>query len=367
MSDLLYSDTEEALRDSVRRLFADRCPPESVMHAYGPAPQDFSDVWRALAADLGMAGLLVPEELGGAGAGAREAAVVMEEIGRAVAPVPFLSSAVLATVALLEAGDTETVKGLAAGSLTAALAVSLSTAPDDAVAGVEVGASASGLTGRVTSVAGASEADMLVVPVFGPDGLELHTVSRDAAGVDVSPVLTLDMTRPLATVEFSSAASSRVGAAPAEAAVRAALETGAALLASEQLGIAQWCFDTTLAYVKQRRQFGRAIGSYQAIKHRLADLWIEVNSAAASARYAADTCARRDNDATIAAAVAQAYCSGAAVHAAEECVQLHGGIGMTWEYPAHLYLKRAKSDQLAFGTGYRHRARLADLVDLPVS
>src|SRR6202040_3931369 len=141
MSDLLYSDTEEALRDSVRRLFADRCPAESVMRAYGPAPHDFSDVWHALAADLGMAGLLVPEQLGGAGAGAREAAVVMEEIGRAVAPVPFLSSAVLATIALLEAAGTEateTVKGLAAGSLTAALAVPLSTAPGDAVAGVSV-------------------------------------------------------------------------------------------------------------------------------------------------------------------------------------------------------------------------------------
>ncbi len=365
MSDLLYSDTEEALRDSVRRLFADRCPPESVMRAYDAAPHDFSDVWHALAADLGMAGLLVPEQLGGAGASAREAAVVMEEIGRAVAPVPFLSSAVLATIALLESGDTETVKGLAAGSLTAALVVPLSTAPDDTVGGVAW--SGDGLAGRVTSVAGAGEADVLVVPAAGPDGLELHTVSRDAAGVDVSPVLSLDMTRPLGNIEFSSAASSRVGAAPAEAAVRAALETGAALLASEQLGIAQWCFDTTLAYAKQRKQFGRAIGSYQAIKHRLADLWIEVNAAAAAARYAADTCARRADDATIAAAVAQAYCSGAAVHAAEECVQLHGGIGMTWEYPAHLYLKRAKSDQLAFGTAYRHRARLAELVDLPVS
>ena len=208
---------------------------------------------------------------------------------------------------------------------------------------------------------------MLVVPVAGPDGLELHTVARDAPGVDVSPVLALDMTRPLADVGFSGAASSRVDSAPADAAVAAALETGAALLASEQLGVAQWCFDTTLAYAKQRKQFGRAIGSYQAIKHRLADLWIEVNSAAAAARYAADTCARRDDDAAIAAAVAQAYCSGVAVHAAEECVQLHGGIGMTWEYPAHLYLKRAKSDQLAFGTAYRHRARLAELVDLPVS
>jgi alkylation response protein AidB-like acyl-CoA dehydrogenase len=363
MSDLLYSDTEEALRDSMRRMFADRCPPEVVVGAYDPAPHDFSEVWHALAADLGMAGLLVPEQLGGAGASAREAAVVMEEIGRAVAPVPFLSSAVLATVALLEAGDTETVEGLAAGSITAALIVPLSTAPDDPIAAVGVGND--GLTGRVTSVAGASEADVLVVPVAGSDGLELHTVSRDAAGVDVSPVLTLDMTRPLANVEFSSAASSRVGAG--EAAVRAALQTAAALLASEQLGIAQWCFDTTLAYTKQRKQFGRAIGSYQAIKHRLADLWIEVNSVAAVARYAADTCARGDVDATIAAAVAQAYCSGAAVHAAEECVQLHGGIGMTWEYPAHLYLKRAKSDQLAFGTAYRHRSRLAELVDLPVT
>jgi alkylation response protein AidB-like acyl-CoA dehydrogenase len=365
MSDLLYSDTEDALRDSVRAMLADRCPPEAILSVYDAAPQDFSGVWHTLAADLGMAGLLVPEELGGAGATAREAAVVMEEIGRAVAPVPYLSSAVLATVALLHSGDTDTVKELAAGSLTAALAVPLPTAPGDAITGLSVGAD--GVSGRVTSVAGAVEADVLVVPVAGPGGLELHTVDADAAGVDVTPILSLDMTRPLADVQFSEAASARVGSAAVDAAVAVALETGAALLASEQLGIAQWCFDTTLAYAKQRKQFGRAIGSYQAIKHRLADLWIEVNSVAAAARYAADTCAQRDDDATIAAAVAQAYCSGAAVHAAEECVQLHGGLGMTWEYPAHLYLKRAKSDQLAFGTGYRHRARLAGLVDLPAS
>jgi alkylation response protein AidB-like acyl-CoA dehydrogenase len=363
VSDLLYSDTEEALRDSVRHLFADRCPPETVARAYDPVPQDFSDVWRTLAADLGMAGLLVPEALGGAGASAREAAVVMEEIGRAVAPVPFLSSAVLATVALLRAGDTETVSALAAGELTAALVVPLSTAPGGAVAGVSAGAD--GLSGLVGSVAGAVEADVLVVPVATPDGLELHTVPRTATGVEVSPVLALDMTRPLASVGFSGAASARVG--PADSAVAEALQVGAALLASEQLGAAQWCFDTTLAYVKQRKQFGRAIGSYQAIKHRLADLWFEVGGATAVARYAADTCARGDEDAATAAALAQAYCSGVAVHLAEECVQLHGGIGMTWEYPAHLYLKRAKSDQLALGTAYRHRALLAKLVNLPSS
>jgi alkylation response protein AidB-like acyl-CoA dehydrogenase len=365
MSDLLYSDTEEALRDSVRRLFADRCQPEAVTSVYDPAPHDFSGLWHTLAAELGMAGLLVPEHLGGAGATTREAAVVMEEIGRAVAPVPYLSSAVLATVALLQAGDTDVVTELATGSRTAALGVPLSTASDDGVTGLS--ADGNGVTGRITSVVGVLEADVLVVPVAAPDGLELHTVDRDAAGVDVSPVLSLDMTRPLANIEFSRAASSRVGSAPADAAIAAALQTGAALLASEQLGIAQWCFETTLAYTKERKQFGRAIGSYQAIKHRLADLWVELNSVGAAARYAADTCARNDADAAIATAVAQAYCSGAAVHAAEECIQLHGGLGMTWEYPAHLYLKRAKSDQLAFGTAYRHRARLAALVDLPAS
>ena len=290
---------------------------------YDAEPRDFSSVWRTLATELGVAGLLVPESLGGAGASAREAAVVMEEIGRAVAPVPFLSSAVLATIALLRAGDTQTVSALAQGELTAAL----------------------------------------VVPVAGRDGLELHTVARDAAGVQISPLLALDMTRPLAAVSFSGSPSTRVGAG--DEPVTEAIRTSAALLASEQLGVAQWCFETTLEYAGQRRQFGRTIGSYQAIKHRLADLWFEVGAATAAARYAADTCARGGEDADAAAAIAQAYCSDIAVHAAEECVQLHGGIGMTWEYPAHLYLKRAKSDQLAFGTAYRHRARLAELVDLP--
>jgi len=369
-ADLLYSDTEEDLRASVRRLLADRCPPEVVVRAYDTDSPDFSGVWTALAAELGLAGLLVPESLGGAGASAREAAVVMEELGRAVAPVPFLSSAVLATVALLHAGETQTLGELAGGELTGALAVSLSTAPEAFEAGVRVGES--GLDGRVTSVAGATEADVLVVPVNGADGLELHTIERSAAGVTVTPVLSLDMTRPLADVEFSGAASTRVDgrvadSGSADAAVREALLCGAALLASEQLGVAQWCFDTTLAYVKERKQFGRAVGSFQALKHRLADVWLEVSSAAAAARYAADTYARGDADAQVAATLAQAYCSGVAVHAAEECIQLHGGVGMTWEYPAHLYLKRAKSDQLVFGTAYQHRARLAELVDLPVS
>src|SRR6185312_16822902 len=167
--DLLYSDTEDALRAGVRQLFAERCPPESVARAYDAEPQDFSGVWRTLATELGLAGLLVPESLGGAGAGTREAAVVMEEIGRAVAPVPFLPSAVLATVALLKAGETQTLRSLAEGSATGALAIPLSTPPGAFTATVRVGDS--GLTGRVTSVAGANQADVFVVPAAGPDGL----------------------------------------------------------------------------------------------------------------------------------------------------------------------------------------------------
>ena len=364
-ANLLYTDTEDALRDSVRRLFADRCKPEVVTTLYDQPDVDFTDVWKTLAVELGLAGLLVPESLGGAGASTREAAVVMEEIGRAVAPVPFLSSAVLATVALLKTGETQTLRSLADGSTTGALTIPLSTPPGACPATVRIGAS--GLTGRVSSVADADAADVLVVPVAGPDGLELHVVSRAAAGVKMTPVLSLDMTRPIADVEFSTVASTRVDNGAAEDAVAAALLCSSVLLASEQVGVAQWCLETTLGYVKERKQFGRAVGSFQALKHRLADLWLEVSSAGATARYAADTYARGDADTPIAAAVAQAYCSTVAVHAAEECIQLHGGIGMTWEYPAHLYLKRAKSDHLALGTAYRHRARLAELIDLPTS
>jgi alkylation response protein AidB-like acyl-CoA dehydrogenase len=216
----------------------------------------------------------------------------------------------------------------------------------------------------VTSVAGGIEADVLLVPVAGAAGVELHAV--DAGAAAVTPVVSLDMTRQLADVALDGAPSTVVlPAGSAEAALRQSLTTGAALLASEQYGIAQWCLDTTVPYLKDRRQFGRVVAGFQAIKHRLADLYVLVESAHAAARHAAATAAAGDEDRHVAASLAQAYCSDVAVKAAEECVQLHGGIGMTWEHPAHLYLKRAKADQIALGTPGAHRALLAGLVDLP--
>ncbi|MGH3424223.1 MAG: acyl-CoA dehydrogenase family protein [Nocardioidaceae bacterium] len=362
-ANLLYSDVEDSLRSSVRDLLAAQCPPEAVTGAYETDRPDYSGVWRALAAEVGVAALLVPEDLGGAGATARETATVLEELGRAVTPVPFLSSAVLATVALAGAGDRELLPRLADGTLTATLVVPLSTAPGAAAPAVET--SGDGLAGSVSSVPVDPLDDVLVVPVRGPAGTELHTVRRDAPGLTVTPVVSLDMTRPLADVRLEGAGSTRVGDGDAAGAVDAALLCGAALLASEQVGVARWCLETTVAYLKQRTQFGRPLGSYQAIKHRLAELWAEIGSANAVARYAADCVAQGSDDVPTAAAVAQAYCSDVAVHAAEEAVQLHGGIGMTWEHPAHLYLKRAKADQIALGTPDRHRTTLAGLVDLP--
>ncbi|HWL97752.1 MAG TPA: acyl-CoA dehydrogenase family protein [Nocardioidaceae bacterium] len=368
---LLYSDVEDDLRSSVRALLRDRCAPESVVGVYDgqpPAP----DLWPALGRDLGLAGLLVPEDLGGAGATAREAGVVLEELGRAAAPVPFLTGSVLAATALARVRDDRVLPKVAAGEQTAALVLPLATppGPPGQPGGLRgsVRREAGRLHGRVTSVADAGAADLLVVPVEGSGGLELHHVDPGDGGVAVRAVPSMDMTRPLADVELDGA-ESVVLADDAGPAVEAALTAAAALLASEQLGVAEWCLESTVAYVRERKQFGRPVGSFQALKHRLADLWLEIASARAAARYAAGVVADHGEEDTgevaTAAALAQAYCSGVAVHAAEECVQLHGGIGMTWEHPAHLYLKRAKADEIAFGTAAMHRAALADLVDLP--
>jgi alkylation response protein AidB-like acyl-CoA dehydrogenase len=365
--DLLYTEVEEDLRASVRDLLAGRCRPGAVLAAYDGDRSLTAPLWKALATDLGVAGLLVPEERGGAGASAREAAVVLEELGRAVAPVPFLTSSVVATTVLLAGGPggaaDDLLAGLAAGDRTAALLLPLSTAPGAEAPGVAVDGNGR-LGGRVTSVAGALEADVLLVPVATGGGTAVLAVQAGDARID--PVVSLDMTRPLADVTLDGAAAEPVlPAAAGGAAVRRGLEAGAALLASEQLGVAQWCLATTLVYLKERRQFGRVVGGFQALKHRLADLYVAVESAAAAARYAAAAVAGDDPDRAVATAVAQAFCADVAVRAAEEAVQLHGGIGMTWEHPAHLYLKRAKADQIALGTPGAHRARLAELVDVP--
>ncbi len=411
--DLLYGETETELRAAVRGVLADKAAWPDVLARTESAQTYDTALWHTLAAEVGVAGLLVPEALGGAGAGYREAAVVAEEIGRAVAPVPFLGSAVVATTALLSVGDTELLRRLASGSVTAALAVPFAAGPFPVGPGrrpdsaVRLDApqpddqpGSYRLTGIVRGVADALPADVLLVSADGvPSGLYVVQVGD---GVGKEAVVSLDQTRQLCDVTLDRAIARQVASGQAaEQAVAAALLAGAGVLASEQLGVADRCLEMTLAYVKERKQFARPVGGFQAIKHRLADLWVLVTQARAVARAAANALADQAGDARsdgagsggarsggagsggagsggtesggtepgtqveLLVALAKAACSDTALKAAQETIQLHGGIGFTWEHPAHLFLKRAKADSIGLGTADAHRAALARLADLP--
>jgi alkylation response protein AidB-like acyl-CoA dehydrogenase len=354
---LLYSEVEEELRATVRRVLADRAPWQEVLRRMESAQPTDVPLWHTLAGDIGCAGLPVPEAFGGAGAGWREAATVAEELGRAVAPVPHLGSA-MATAALLSCEDGDLLSKVAGGSLVAVLAAPLATGPGAALPAT-VWADGGTLTGTLSTVADVPGADVLLVPTV--DGLWAVEVGQ----VRLTPVTALDLTRPLCDIELAASPARRLaGPEAAASAWSAALLAGAVLLAAEQVGVAQWCLDTTVAYAKTRHQFGRPIGSFQAVKHRLAQVWVALTQARAVARYAAGCLATADPDLPVAASLAQAHCGPVAVLAAQECVQLHGGIGFTWEHPAHLYLKRAKSDAIALGTAAWHRDRLGTLVGI---
>jgi alkylation response protein AidB-like acyl-CoA dehydrogenase len=371
--DLLYTDTETELRSAVRALLDDQASWRDVLARTETGQTYDGKLWHTLAAEVGCAGLLIPEALGGAGASYREAAVVAEEVGRTVAPVPFLGSAVIATTALLAAGDDELLTALAGGAVTAALAIPFAAGPrvrppttvrlDVRHDGDEPGEYR--LTGTITGVADALPADVLLVPADGvPYGL--FAVRASEAGVGKRPLVSLDMTRQLCEIQLDEVLARKVAVGPAaEQAVAAALLAGAGIVASEQFGLAERCLDATVAYVKERRQFARPVGGFQAIKHRLADLWVAVTQARAAARYAAASLAAGFGpEATLAVALAKAACSDTALKAAQEMIQLHGGIGFTWEHPAHLYLKRAKADSICLGTADAHRASLDVLANL---
>ncbi len=400
---LLYSDTERDLAAALADLLGRKAAAADVIARTERTETYDLALWRTVAAEIGIAGLLIPEALGGAGATYRELAAAAEQFGAFTAPIPYLGSAAAATAALLSAARRSAsasagtgpadpagtapvspaaglLRQLADGSVTAALAVTVTARPGAAfpaavrVAGRDSaagyggtggGAAAVKLRGQVAAVADALPADILLVPADGVPNA-LYLVEATAPGVHRTPLVSLDMTRQLCDITLDGAPARQVAVgAAAEAAVQAGLTAGAAILAAEQLGLAQRCLDLTVGYVKERRQFARPIGSFQAVKHRLADLWTAITLARAASRYAAACLAADDPDAPVAVALAKSACCEAAVLAAEECVQLHGGIGFTWEHPAHLYLKRAKASAAAYGTPGAHRAGLATLVNLP--
>ena len=338
-------DTEERaqLRGVLRDLFA--TPPEA----------DGGALWSRMAKEIGVQGLAIPEEFGGSGFSFAELAVALEEAGRALAGAPLLSTVVLAAHTLLLAGDRAACRrylpGIADGTLTATVAgfdgdAELTATPEF---GGWVG------DGRADFVLDGAGADVILVTAGG----RLFACEAGAHGLVREPRPVLDGTRPQALVTLRQTPLVPIGAPGAAAAVVArVLDVGRAALAAEQVGGSAHALEATVAYVGQRRQFGRPIGSFQAVKHRLADLLVEVEAARSVAAYAAACVDGASGELAVAASAAQVVCSETFRRAAAEYVQLHGGIGFTWEHPAHLYVRRARADEVLFGTADEHRLRL---------
>jgi alkylation response protein AidB-like acyl-CoA dehydrogenase len=363
--DLAPTAEQEELRRTVRRFLAERSPEAEVRRVMATGSGVEPAVWSGLA-DLGVLGLLVPEQHGGSGHGMAELAVVLEEAGRALRPAPLLSSAVLVPAVLLAAGDDDAaarlLPGLADGTRRAALVVPRR--PGDVVATGQ-GAQAQ-LSGRVALVLDGHTAEDLVVVVREGDATSLYLVDAGAPGVRATRAQTLDLTRPMATVELDAAPGALVGErGAAGAAVERALALGCVALACDAVGGGDAVLAAAVEYALQRRQFGRLIGSFQAVKHLCADVLCHLEPARAAAAYAARVADTADAaELAVASAVAKASCADAYVHAAGTSIQVHGGIGFTWEHPAHLYLKRAKTDQVLLGDAREQRARLARVLGL---
>jgi len=329
-------------------------------------PDESAVLWRKAEAELGLAGLLVPEKLGGQGAGPREAAVVAGLLGTHLAPVPFIHRAAIAnTLVAAVSQDTALVEAAATGERLLAVAVPQTRFfADDQFTGAELDGSGR-VSGTVHGVVAVLDATDVVVPARSADGPVLVLVPTSDPAVQVSRELTLDETRPVATVTITGAVGTVLAAGEEAArALHDALLLGVALLSAEQTGLALASLDATVAYSKERRQFGRPIGSFQSLKHRMAELWLASTSAEAASLAAADSLAQDHPDAERIVCTAAAYAGDAAVKVTEERLQLRGGIGMTWEDPTHLYVKRAKSDQVTLGTTGHLLQHLAPLAGL---
>lgn len=370
---LTFTEEQEELRASLRRFLTDKSPSEAVRAWMESEEGHDPAVWRQMAEQLGLQGLALPEEYGGAGGGPVELGIVLEEMGRALLPSPFFATVALAGQALAVSGDdaakSRWLPGIVDGSLTGTIALSEESGSWRLE---DVAATATTATGEGWTVSGTKmfvvdghTADLLLVVARTDAGPGLFAVGSDAAGVTRSRLDALDLTRRLGRVDLDGAPAVRVGPdGDATEFLRKVLDLAVVALAAEQVGGAQACLDTAVEYAKIRVQFGRPIGSFQAIKHKCADMLLQVEAARSATYHAASVAAEDSAELPVAAALSAAYCSEAYTHAAKENIQIHGGIGYTWEHDAHLYLKRAKSSEQLFGAPAAHRARLADLVGI---
>ncbi|MET7650078.1 MULTISPECIES: acyl-CoA dehydrogenase family protein [unclassified Streptomyces] len=357
------------LRASVREFLETKSSEEAVRKLMESEPRFDPAVWAQAAGQLRLPGLALPEEYGGDGFGMVELGVVMEEMGRALFCSPFFATVVLAAQTLLAAGDARAcarhLPGIAAGRTTAALAVAEDDGSwDPALVSARALPDGNGgwtVRGRKSFVVDGTTADLILVVARTVAGPSLFAVDREATGLTAEPMETLDATRAMARLTFDAVPATPVGADGAGGRVMAkVLDIASVGLAAEQAGGARRCLEASTEYARARHQFGRPIGSFQAVKHKCADMLVQVELAEASSREAARLAAEDDPDFPVAAAVAHACGSRAYLYAATENIQVHGGIGFTWEHPAHLYFRRAKSSQLLFGGPAVYHERLLD-------
>jgi alkylation response protein AidB-like acyl-CoA dehydrogenase len=329
-------------------------------------------VWKQMGEQMGLQGLAIPEEYGGSGYSYVELVVVLEEMGRRLLAAPYFSTVVLAANAILHSGDDQAKKdllpGIASGETIATVAFTEENGRWDE-AGITMTATKSGdgytLDGVKSFVLDGHTASLIIVAARTDAGVSLFSVTADASGLTRTPLPTMDQTRKQAKLELAGTPATLIGAdGGGWATLERMLDLAAVGLAAEQVGGAQLCLEMAVQYAKDRVQFGRPIGSFQAIKHKCADMLLEVESAKSAAYYAAWCAAELNDELPAVASLAKAYCSEAYFHATAENIQIHGGIGFTWEHPAHLYFKRAKSSELLLGDPTYHRELLAQRIGI---
>jgi alkylation response protein AidB-like acyl-CoA dehydrogenase len=360
----VVSEEHADLRATVRRLLVFRSPEQAVRKVVQSNPGYDTDLWRQMASQLGLHGLGLPEAYGGAGYGAEETTIVFEELGRALLPSPFFATVALAAELLLAIGDEGAKRRylppIASGELVATVAVAEragSWQPNDLndVAADHCDGTWR-LYGEKTTVLSADSAGLILVVVTDDAGTSVYAVDPGAAGVTIVPLSTLDLTRRQAKVRFNGAPATLVGAHGAAApAVASMLDRASIALAAEQAGAAGQLMGLCVEYARLRHQFGRPIGAFQAIKHKLAEMAFDVERMDSVVRQAATAAATDSPDLPVLAAIAKVFCSEAFFRVAAETIQVHGGIGFTWEHPAHLYFRRAKSSEYLLGSPVSHR------------
>jgi alkylation response protein AidB-like acyl-CoA dehydrogenase len=370
--DISFTHEHDELRQTVRRFLEKESTEAAVRKLMETDTGYDSRTWERVASELSLVGLVIPEDFGGAGLGSVEMAIVFEEMGRVLYCGPYLASAALAASlvrdAATEAEKSKLLPEIASGKTIATLAIAEESGKWSADS-IAMRAQRDGANWRLDGIKNyvldGQIAGVILVAALADDGLALFRVDGAAAGLERATLPTLDLTRKLARLSFKGTPASRISNQDIRPALERTLTFGVAMLAAEQVGGAQRCLELSTEYAKTRLQFGRPIGSFQAIKHKCADMLVDTEFARSAAYHAAFEIAGGDeSEAREAAQIAKSYCSDAFFKAAADNIQIHGGMGFTWEHPAHLYFKRARAGIVMFGEPSEYRQRLAASLDL---